>query len=59
MVFVDLPFEERVRRISDAGFEVEIWDWTKKDVDALARTSATFSSMTREGRRHAGTRGGR
>ena len=46
MVFVDLPFEERVRRISDAGFEVGIWDWTKKDVDALARTGATFSSMT-------------
>jgi len=46
MVFVDLPFEERVRRISDAGFEVEIWDWTKKDVDALVRTGATFSSMT-------------
>jgi hydroxypyruvate isomerase len=46
MVFVDLPFEDRVRRIADAGFEVEIWDWTKKDVDALARTDATFSSMT-------------
>lgn len=46
MVFVDLPFEERVRRISDAGFAVEIWDWTKKDVDALARTGATFTSMT-------------
>ena len=46
MVFVDLPFEERVRRIADAGFEVEIWDWTKKDVDALVRTGATFSSMT-------------
>ena len=46
MVFVDLPFEERVRRISAAGFEVEIWDWTKKDVDALVRTGATFSSMT-------------
>ena len=46
MVFVDVPFEERVRRISDAGFEVEIWDWTKKDVDALVRTGATFSSMT-------------
>ena len=46
MVFVDLPFLERVRRIADAGFEVEIWDWTKKDVDALARTGATFSSMT-------------
>ena len=46
MVFVDLPFVERVRRIADAGFEVEIWDWTKKDVDALVRTGATFSSMT-------------
>jgi hydroxypyruvate isomerase len=46
MVFVDLPFEERVRRIADAGFEVEIWDWTQKDVDALVSTGATFSSMT-------------
>jgi hydroxypyruvate isomerase len=46
MVFVDLPFEERVRRIADLGFEVEIWDWTAKDVDALIRTGATFSSMT-------------
>ena len=46
MVFVDLPVVERVRRIADAGFEVEIWDWTRKDVDALARTGATFSSMT-------------
>ena len=46
MVFVDLPFTERVRRIADAGFEVEIWDWTRKDVDALLRTGATFSSMT-------------
>jgi hydroxypyruvate isomerase len=46
MVFLDLPFEERVRRIADLGFEVEIWDWTKKDVDALAKIGATFSSMT-------------
>jgi len=46
MVFLDLPFEERVRRISDLGFEVEIWDWTRKDVDVLAKTGATFSSMT-------------
>ncbi len=46
MVFLDLPFEERVRRIDALGFEVEIWDWTKKDIDALARTGATFSSMT-------------
>jgi hydroxypyruvate isomerase len=46
MLFLDLPFEERVRRIADLGFEVEIWDWTAKDVDALGRTGARFSSMT-------------
>jgi hydroxypyruvate isomerase len=46
MLFLDLPFEERVRRIADLGFEVEIWDWTAKDVDALVRTGARFSSMT-------------
>jgi hydroxypyruvate isomerase len=46
MVFLDLPFEERVRRISDLGFEVEIWDWTRKDIASLTTTGATFSSMT-------------
>jgi hydroxypyruvate isomerase len=46
MVFLDLPFDDRVRRIADLGFEVEIWDWTTKDVDALVRSGATFSSMT-------------
>jgi hydroxypyruvate isomerase len=46
MVFTDLPFVERVRRIDALGFEVEIWDWTKKDVEALVATGATFSSMT-------------
>lgn len=46
MVFADLPIAERVRRIADLGFEVEIWDWTAKDLDSLARTGATFSSMT-------------
>src|SRR5687768_6587150 len=46
MLFLDLPFEERIRRITDLGFEVEIWDWTTKDVAALAKTGAAFSSMT-------------
>jgi hydroxypyruvate isomerase len=46
MVFADLPFTERVRRIDQLGFEVEIWDWTKKDIAALVNTGATFSSMT-------------
>ena len=46
MVFTDLPHLERVRRIAELGFDVEIWDWTRKDVDALVATGATFSSMT-------------
>jgi hydroxypyruvate isomerase len=46
MVFLDLPFEERVRRISDLGFTVEIWSWQDKDIKALADSGATFSSMT-------------
>jgi hydroxypyruvate isomerase len=46
MVYLDLPVEERVRRIDAAGFQVEIWDWTRKDVDALRATGARFSSMT-------------
>ncbi len=46
MVFLDLPFEERIRRIADLGFQVEIWNWTAHDIDALAATGARFSSMT-------------
>jgi hydroxypyruvate isomerase len=46
MVFTDLPFLERVRRIHELEYEVEIWDWTKKDIAALVNTGATFSSMT-------------
>ena len=46
MVFLELPLLERVRRIAELGFQVEIWDWTRKDVDALAGTGAVFSSMT-------------
>ena len=46
MVLLDLPIVERIRRLDELGFEVEIWDWTKKDIDALVATGATFSSMT-------------
>ena len=46
MVFRALPIEARVRRIAELGFQVEIWDWTRHDIDALVRTGATFSSMT-------------
>ncbi|MEH3068250.1 MAG: Gfo/Idh/MocA family oxidoreductase [Aeromicrobium erythreum] len=46
MVLTELPHLERVRRIHDAGFAVEIWDWTQKDAEALRATGASFTSMT-------------
>ena len=46
MVFLDLPFEERARRIADLGFAVELWGWQDKNVAALRDSGATFSSMT-------------
>jgi hydroxypyruvate isomerase len=45
MVFLDLPFEERVHRIDELGFAVEIWFLQGKDIKALRATGATFSSM--------------
>ncbi|MEO6087496.1 MAG: TIM barrel protein [Umezawaea sp.] len=46
MVFGDLPIQERARRIHELGFQVEIWDWSRHDLSALARSGAEFSSMT-------------
>jgi len=46
MLFLDLPFVDRVRAIHELGFQVEIWDWTTKNLQAIAETGATFSSMT-------------
>jgi len=46
LMFVDLPFAERVERIDAAGFDVEIWTWMSKDIAALKKTGAVFSSMT-------------
>ncbi|WP_316669447.1 TIM barrel protein [uncultured Propionibacterium sp.] len=46
MIHTDLPFVERVEKIAARGLQVEIWDWTAKDLKALAATGAAFSSMT-------------
>jgi hydroxypyruvate isomerase len=46
MVFTDLPIVDRIRRIDELGFAVEIWSWHDKDLDALLATGAQFSSMT-------------
>ena len=37
MIFTELPITERVRRIDDLGFQVEIWDWTRHDIHKLSR----------------------
>jgi hydroxypyruvate isomerase len=46
MILLDLPFVDRVRRIDELGFLVEIWNWPEKDIAALKATGATFSSMS-------------
>ena len=37
MVFTDLPILDRVRRIDDMGFAVEIWSWHDKDLAGAGR----------------------
>ena len=46
ILFIDLPFLERVERIHAAGFDIVIWNWTTKDIAGLKKTGAGFSSMT-------------
>jgi len=46
MVYGELPLIERVRRIHEQGFEVELWDVRGRDIPALAATGARFSSMS-------------
>ena len=49
MLYRDLPVAERIRRIHEAGFAVEIWDWRGHDIDALEALhdeGVTFTSMT-------------
>jgi len=42
MLFRELPVVDRVRRLHELGFQVEIWGWSTKDLPALAATGATF-----------------
>jgi hydroxypyruvate isomerase len=49
MVFVDMPVAERVRRLTALDVQVEIWDWTRHDLDTLEMLrdeGAVYSSMT-------------
>ncbi len=46
MVYAELPLIDRVQRIHEQGFEVELWDIRGRDIAALAATGARFSSMS-------------
>lgn len=46
MHYLDLPLLDRISAIHNQGFQVEIWDFTSKNLPELAATGATFSSMT-------------
>lgn len=46
MVYRELPLVERVERIHNLGFQVEIWDSRNRDIHGLAATGARFSSMS-------------
>jgi hydroxypyruvate isomerase len=40
-VFLELPFEQRVKEINRAGFLAEFWGWQGRDIDALAADNDT------------------
>lgn len=46
MLWAKRPMEWRLRRLTEMGFEVGIWNWAGHDPALLERSGARFSSMT-------------
>jgi hydroxypyruvate isomerase len=46
MLWLDKPMEWRLRRLTELGFQVGIWNWQAHDLAMLERSGAAFSSMT-------------
>ncbi len=46
MLWPEKPFEWRVMRLTELGYQVGIWNWGNHDLAMLERSGATFSSMT-------------
>lgn len=46
MLWPDQPMAWRLKRLTELGFQVGIWNWPLHDLDMLERSGATFSSMT-------------
>ncbi|MFD0979966.1 TIM barrel protein [Tropicimonas aquimaris] len=45
MLWRDRPMEWRVKRLTELGFQVGLWNWPDHDLDMLERSGATFSIM--------------
>ena len=45
MLWLDKPIDWRASRLKDLGFGVGLWNWPDHDIDALAKTGATFTVM--------------
>ena len=45
MLWPEQPMEWRVRRLTELGFGVGLWNWPDLDLDALERSGAAFTIM--------------
>ncbi|MBB6413018.1 hydroxypyruvate isomerase family protein [Mesorhizobium sangaii] len=45
MLWRDRPMEWRVRRLTEMGFQVGLWNWPDHDLAMLEKSGATFSIM--------------
>lgn len=45
MLWRDRPMEWRVKRLTELGFGVGLWNWPDHDLDMLERSGATFTIM--------------
>jgi hydroxypyruvate isomerase len=48
-VFLKLPFEQCVKRITDAGLLVEFWGWKGRDLSQLEQVQVAGFSATQNG----------
>ena len=46
MLWPDKPFEWRLKRLTEMGFQCGIWNWGNHDLSMLEKSGAVFSSMT-------------
>ncbi len=46
MLWQDKPFEWRLKRLTELGFQCGIWGWQNHDLAKLEKSGAIFSSMT-------------